>query len=234
MSDERYTGQTLGNGKNWSVLEPESAPIEWTVDPDQGGIQGPLDLAFLAGQRMALILEDGQQALLVENGLLRAVYLDGLHHLEIGTGRGQIDPAGRLIFLAMSAPLQLSWSCSQPLRWGPHAPQTLVGNCALRVTHPVAFFETFLLGVAVPDSGFVTRLITQTVRGLFELILTGGENAAAPALQARLTQLTPGDLNEDLADFGLSCTHLAVYTAAPPSEDDASAETVPVHQGTDA
>ena len=32
-------------------------------------------------------------------------------------------------------------------------------------------------------------------------------------------RLVPADLNDDLNASGLNCTHLAVYTLAPPIED---------------
>lgn len=221
MSDERYQGESLGNFRRWASMPAAGVPLEWSVDPAQGSIQGPLDLEFLRDKRMVLLLEEGQQALLIQDGQLRAVYLDGLHHLEIGAGKGQISPSGRLLFLAMDVPLQLSWSRSNPLRWGPAAHETLIGSCALRVAWPGRFFGTFLLGVESPDPGFVQRLIDQAVRGLFEEVVKdfAGNGLDAAALQARLMRLSPGDLNEDLNEFGLACTHLAVYTAAPPAEE---------------
>ena len=228
MSDERYQGEPLGNFRRWASMPAEGVPLEWSVDPAQGSIQGPLDLEFLRDKRMTLLLEDGQQALLIQDGQLRAVFLDGLHHLEIGSGKGQISPAGRLLFLAMDAPLQLSWSRNNPLRWGPDERDTLIGSCALRIAWPGRFFGTFLLGVDSPDPGFVERLIDQAVRGLFEEVMKdfAGDGLDAAALQARMMRLSPGDLNEDLNEFGLACTHLAVYTAAPPAEDLAQIEPV--------
>jgi hypothetical protein len=231
MSDGRHAGEGPGNGRNWSVVGADEAPIEWTVDSAQGGVQGPLDLGFLVDKRIVLILTEGQQALLVQNGRLRTVYLDGMHHLDVGEGPDRIDPTGRLVFLATPAPFQLSWPRTNPLRWGPGAHQVLIGSCALQVLRPGAFFDTFLLGVETPDPAFVTRLVDQAVRGLFELVLAGEDAVDANALQARLTRLTPADLNEDLEEFGLSCTHLAVYTATPPSEENAPsrpASAVPV------
>ncbi|MCB1185213.1 hypothetical protein KDM41_17470 [bacterium] len=232
MGEDRYRDDTLGNGRGWGALTADGAPLEWSVDPAKGSIQGPLDLEFLRDKRMTLFLEEGQQALLIQEGRLRAVYLDGLHHLEIGEGRGQIHPASRLLFLAMDEPLQLRWSRANPLRWSRTDGGTLIGSCALRIARPCDFFDTFLLGVETPDPGFVGRLLDQTVRGLFEELLRAmsGDGLDAGALQARLTRLTPADLNEDLADFGLACTHLAVYTAQPPAEEIAEAPVVQVSE----
>lgn len=222
-----HAGSGLSNGRNWSVAPTAEAPVAWSIEADQGAIQGPLDLEFLRGKRLSLVLSEGQQALLVHKGQLRAVYLDGAHYLEIGTGRQQIDPSCHLIFLAMDEPLHLNWSPSAPLRWGPLAHQTLIGSCALRIEWPRRFFDTFLQGVPMPDPDFTVRLIQQMVRGAFESILqTDGETEAPPSaaeIQARLTGLTPQDLNEELNTNGLNCTNLAVYTSAPPIEDGQSA-----------
>jgi len=218
----------LASGRKWSVAPIKDAPVAWSIEADKGYIQGPLDLEFLRGKKLSLVLTKGQQALLVHNGQLRAVYLDGVHYLEIGTGRRQIDPSCRLIFLAMDKPLRLSWSRSAPLCWGPQAQQTLIGSCDLRIEWPSRFFGTFLQGVPAPDPDFTVRLIEQMVRGLFESILqTVAETEAAPGdteIQAHLMRLTPQDLNDELNANGLNCTHLAVYTSAPPLEDDQTTE----------
>ena len=223
MSGDTYTNASNTGGRNWSSLPVEGGPLEWSIDADQGRIQGPLDLEFLRGQSLSLVLKENQQALLVRDGQLSAVYLDGAHHLEIGHGSRQIDPACQLIFLAMNDPLQMKWTPANPLRWGPEAHQTLIGSCALHVQGVGRFFDTFLQGRPSLEPGFIERLIDQQVRGLFEdLLAADPETGIAPSdieVQARLTRLSPNDLSDELNACGLGCTHLAVYTSAPPIEN---------------
>lgn len=225
MSSEDLSRAGLSNGRQWSTLQIDGGPIEWSIDADKGYIQGPLDLEFLRGKRLSLILEEGQQALLIQEGQLKAVYLDGAHYLEIGTGHRQVQPSCQLIFLALNEPLRLNWSRSTPLQWGPEAHQTLIGSCSLQVEWPSRFFGTFLQGQQTPDPGFAQRLIDQMVHGLFEELLSPNPGTEATPTssetQARVTRLTPADLNEELNACGLSCTHLAVYTAAAPIEGHA-------------
>lgn len=227
MNDGQTTPPGLANGRQWSALPSEGAPIEWSIDPGKGLIQGPLDLEFLRGQKLSLQLAEDQQALLVEAGQLKAVYLDGTHYLDIGKSPRQVDPSCQLIFLALAEPLRLHWPRSSALQWGPAPHQTLIGHCNLRIEWPSRFFATFLQGHPNPDPGFTLRLIDQMVRGLFAEHLASdlaGGDPSAMEIQARLTRLTPDDLNDDLNACGLQCTHLAVYTSTPPVEDELAAE----------
>ncbi len=199
----------------------KSAPIAWSIDPAQGHIQGPLDLAFVDGQQMALALTPNQIALLIHLGQLQAVYLDGHHLISVGDADGQISPSCSLVFLALGEPLRLRWTRSRPLCWGSASDQKIIGSCDLCIDDPSRFFETFLHTPVCPEPEFVTRLIEQLVRGLFENIL---DDQSASEVQAHLTRFTPDDLIDDLGACGLRCTGLAVYTLAPPIEDGATAE----------
>ncbi len=225
MSSDSVSKAGLSNGRQWSAMPTDGGPIEWSIEADKGYIQGPLDLEFLRGKKLSLVLAEGQQALLVHEGQLIAVYLDGAHYLEIGTGRRQVQPASQLIFLAMNEPLQLNWSRSEPLQWGPETHQALIGSCSLQIEWTSRFFGTFLQGQQNPDPGFALRLIDQMIRGLFEELLSvnpGSEKVpTASETQARLTRITPSDLNEELNACGLTCTRLAAYTSAPPIEGHA-------------
>lgn len=195
---------TLGSGRNWAAQPLEGGPLTWTVDPAKGSIQGPLDLGFLDGRRISLVLAEGQQALLVQDGQLRAVYLDGAHCLEIGPGRGQVDPGCRLVFLALDSALQASWTRQEPLVGG-DAP--LVGSCALRIDWPSRFFGTFLRGLDTPEPAFIGRLVAQCVRGLCETLLAGRPSGSPLP--------TPADLQDGLAACGLVCTHLSLASLEP-------------------
>ena len=223
MCSDYLSQAGFSNGRQWSELTTDGGPVEWSIDANQGHIQGPLDLEFLRGKKLSLTLKEGQQALLVQDNQLKAVYLNGVHFLEIGQGSRQVSPSCQLLFLAMTESLQLRWSRAKPLRWGPETHQTLIGSCTLDIGWPSRFFGTFLQGQSSPDPGFIERLIDQMVCVLFaELLSADPDTGAARSdseVQARLTRLSPADLNEELHACGLSCTHLTAYTSAPPIED---------------
>lgn len=218
MSTRQHDDGTLGSGRNWASQPLDGGPITWTVDPAGGCIQGPLDLGFLVGQRMALVLEEGQQALLVDDGRLRAVYLDGSHCLEIGTGRGQVAPSCRLFFLALGAALTATWDRKDPVLPGGGGVSPVTGSCALRIGWPSRFFRTFLHGLDAPETGFVEGLVAQHVRGLCELALRD-----IPAERRDPTLLGPTELAGGLEACGLVCTHLSLGHAGVREEAEAAA-----------
>jgi hypothetical protein len=224
MNSDHLTTAGLSNGRDWDSLPADEGPIEWTVDPRQGLVQGPLDLEFLRGRKISLALEPGQMALLLQDDDLKAVYLEGAHYLDIGRGNHQVPADGRLVFLAADRHINLNWPRNKPLHLGPGSREALIGGCSLAIDGPARFFRTFLDTPAMPDPKFLVGLIDQLVRGIMEDTLEamfGSGGAAGPGeVQSRLTGLTPADLADDLAPCGLACVNLAVYTAAPPVENE--------------
>jgi hypothetical protein len=223
MNSDHFTTKGLHSGRDWESLPPDEGPLEWTLDHRRGLIQGPLDLEFLRGRKVSLVLEPGQLALLVENGELQAVYLDGAHYLDIGHGNHQVPAESRLIFLACDRDINLNWSREAPLLLGPGQREALIGGCSLTVDAPARFYQTFLNTPELPDPAFLIRLIDQLVRGVLEeflIDLFGSGTLPGPMeMQSRLTRLAPADLADHLVPCGLACVNLALYTAAPPVGD---------------
>lgn len=213
-------GSGLKSGRDWTVMPADGEAYEWSIDPAQGLIQGPLDLEFLRGHRVALNLGEGQIALLVKGRLLQAVFLDGGHVLDIGGGDGQIPPECRLVFMAQSRGLDVAWSRHEPLDLELEAP--VIGRCTLAVTGPRRFYETFLAGLEARDEPFLMRLMRQTVQAALAGVLDGADPDPGQ-LQTRLTALDPAELDEELAPCGLSCVGAAFYTATPPVEEGTAA-----------
>lgn len=211
----------LGHGRDWSVLPADGEVFSWSITPEQGLVQGPLDLEFLRGQRVALHLEPGQIALLVQGPHLQAVFLDGGHVLDIGRGDGQIPPECRLVFIARSHGLDVAWTRDEPLDLGDGV--GVIGNGTLAITGPQRFYETYLAGLDAWDEDFLRRLARQSVAAALAGLLDGSAGDAA-RLQTRLTALAPSDLDDELAPCGLSCVRAAFYTTAPPVDDGAGAE----------
>jgi hypothetical protein len=213
MSDGTSIG--IGHGRDWSTASEDAPMLEWTIDPAQGLVQGPLDLEFLRGHRLALNLAPDQVALLVDGRSLQAIFLDGGHILDIGRGDGQVSPDCNLVFVALTRGLDASWTADDPLPLGRTA--SVIGSCTVAITRPGRFFDTFLAGLAQWDEGFLRRLVRQTVRAAVAGLLEGAAEDPV-SLQARLTALDPSQLDEELAAFGLSCARVAFYTAAAPVE----------------
>ncbi|MCP4573846.1 MAG: hypothetical protein GY838_15925 [bacterium] len=210
--ETRHQGDT-----SWRTTDTHDAVIDWSVNPDQGLVQGPLDLGFLKGQRIALTLQAGQIALLIAKDGLQAIYLDGCHMLEIGTQRGQLPADGHLVFLDVSRGLNVRWTADEPV---PAGDAGVIGNCTLNIAGPGRFFETFLAGVDEWDDDFIRRLVGQAARAAVERVLDG--TATDPVhLQTRLANLDPADLDEELSPLGLGCCRTALYTSAPPVESGA-------------
>lgn len=216
MSGQRNHTPGLKNGRDWTTLPDDESVVDWSVQPDQGLVQGPLDLGFLSGRKVALALEPGQVALLICEKSLQAVYLDGGHILDVGHGRGQVPCTGHMIFLAVGQGLDIRWSSVEPLELGEDGPG-LIGHCTLVIEGPGRFHDTFLAGDDQWDETFILRLVRQATRSALERVLDGGDLDAG-SLQARLSNLEPEDLDEELAPLGLACRRTALYTAAPPIE----------------
>lgn len=199
----------------WRTEGTHEAVVDWSVNPDQGLVQGPLDLGFLDGQRIALTLQPGQIALLIDKSGLQAIYLDGCHMLEVGDLHGHLPADGHLVFLDVSRGLNVRWTADEPVSAG--GAGGIIGNCTLNIAGPSRFFETFLAGVQEWDDEFIRRLVRQAARAAVERVLEGIDTDRVH-LQTRLANLDPADLDEELAPLGLGCCRTALYTSAPPVE----------------
>lgn len=217
-------GKGLDSGRNWTDVPTSDGPIEWLLDPDQGWIQGPLDLEFLRGQKICLTLEENQIALLTQGNDLRAVFLDGAHYLDVGPGDGQVSPDGQMIFLATDQAISVRWTKKAPFVWQRSKDLAIIGLCELKVNGPAQFFRTFLSGGQTFDAGFLGRMLTRIANAALEGVLEAW--CANPLeVQSRLPGLTPDILDEYLHHYGLECTNLAVYTATGPVEEYATETT---------
>lgn len=204
----------------WRAEGTAEAVVEWSVNPDQGLVQGPLDLGFLDGKRIALTLRAGQMALVVAQEELQAVYLDGCHVLAVGREDEDLSADSHLVFLDVNNGLDVGWTADEPLAGG--AAGDVIGNCTLYIEGPGRFFATFLAGVDDWNEEFILRVVRQATGSALERILK--VVATDPmGLQARLANLDPADLDEELAPLGLRCRRAALYTSAPPVESGADA-----------
>ena len=218
--------QGLESGHQWTAVTQQDQLLEWSMDTSGEFTQGPLEMGFFKGNKIGLNLEPGQLALLATGSQLRAVFLDGGHVLDIGTRSGQIQPESRLIFLAIDRPLDLRWTFGSPIDLPGPGKRHIIGNCQLNISEPSRFFDTFLEKTAASDSDSVTENIEKVTRQTLTEFLASAcsEGPGFQAcLQTTLMSLKAESLTEDLLGFGLTCSHLALYTAQPPVEDGAEA-----------
>jgi hypothetical protein len=194
--------------RTWEYQVSEKKQLRWSIEPRDGFVQGPLDLGFLRGKHMLLELAPSQVALLIRGGELRAVFLEGAHHLAIGHGEGRIPPDGRLVFLAADRPLELRWDRERALRPAGRdgSPAAVVrGRCACRLKAPSQFFDAFLRHSEDAGTETILRVVETLVLARLEAVLAGAEDVTAA--QA-LRDLTAETLGLELRPYGLDCESL--------------------------
>lgn len=210
---------SLNSGRDWTAIPDQDKLLEWSLDPEGDFLQGPLDLTCMRGKKVFLNLMDEQLALLTEEDELRAIYLDGGHVLDIGSRQGQISPQSRLYFLDPNRSIVLRWTFGSPIALPGEPVQHIIGACHLNVTGPTPFFLNFLKAAPVPDLVDLCEQIETVTRKALAELLDGGFTEDQVGLQTTLMSLEPDSLGDGLLGFGLSCSHLALYTAQPPIED---------------
>lgn len=196
---------------------PEATRSVWSIAPDHGVVQGPLDLAFFADDGLDLTLASGQVALIERGGVLQDILGPGHHDLTDCQD-------GRAYFVALDRPITWQWSAGAVLWAGSLTRKRVVpfiGSCSVTVVDVAAFHAAFLSGASVAGGGW-QPVLDALVRSCLERRLqhVAGDAATDPsALQTLLTAVAAASLSEDLADVGLACVHLAVYTRQGPVED---------------
>jgi hypothetical protein len=224
MGDARKESDDRGSAP-WETVSPDES-IVWSLTREGGVVQGPLDLSFVAGRTLHLVLEEGQVALYLHEQNLEAVYLAGRHDLVVGDGEDGLDADGSLIFLDTARPWTLRWRRGTvlTLRGSDSGFDGLeiIGAATCRIVDPVHFYSSFVAGSSGGEERDLERVIDALLRARLEehLSALGDASPADLALmQSRLTGLQGEDLDEDLEPYGLSCEQLSLYTACPPSED---------------
>ena len=221
MNRQDDTHEGLTSSRNWGAFPAQDNAMEWSIDGESGLVQGPLDLEFLRGKRLLLSLEPGQFALLVEGNTLQAVYLDGGHQLEIGTGRNQVPTSSSLIFLAADQTIQLRWTKLDTVNWSNQHGLEIIGHCSLHLEAPARFYRSFLEKTTCWDEQSIHQAIDSVSRATLEAILESSfpdGQASEVEIQSRLMHLAAEEMDESLGGYGLTCSQVAVYTAVPPLE----------------
>ncbi len=226
MSDHKKsrnnTSTGLTSGRDWGALPLRHEQYEWSMEADGPLVQGPLDMEFLHGQRMLLTLDDGQYGLLVRQGALKALYLDGCHHLDIGRRPDQVQTDSQLFFLSTDIAVGFRWTGNRDQGYTTRDGTQVIVRCSVRIEKPARFYHQVIrnLGDYSPETvhGHLESLVHQAINDLLcevcqlDLDHPGG-------LQSSLMGLGASQLDEFLCEHGLFCESLAAYTAAPPVEN---------------
>ncbi|MFO7654814.1 MAG: hypothetical protein R6X25_13510 [Candidatus Krumholzibacteriia bacterium] len=208
----------------WDTVAAEKTLV-WSMTPGGGPLQGPLDLAFVAGRRLHLVLDEDQVALLTRDGGVEAVYLTGRHDLDVPEGTDAVPLHATLVFMDLQRPWLIRWRRGTLLHLqdddgGEHVLE-VIGMAACLITDPTAFHRCFLAGGGPIRPEVVAGLLETLLRSRLEEHLSdsiGGVTEDLARVQSHLMALGGVDLADDLEPFGLACDQLSLYTASPPSE----------------
>jgi len=164
-------------------------------------------------------------ALLAEKGELKAIFLDGGHILDVGHRPGQVSTQSQLFFLIGGHKLDMRWTFGSPLSLPGSAKRHIIGNCSLTINGPARFFRSFLADTDHFEAADLLDEVEKKTRKVLEdyLMEANSDKSYEPAeWQAALLHLQAETLSEELDSLGLSCDHLALYTAEPPVEHGSS------------
>jgi hypothetical protein len=214
---------TLWNRSTWHDEDPQRL-VTWTAVTPPRAVEGPLELVSFRGQVLILELGPDQLACREQDGRLAQVFLDGLHRLEIGESAGQTPPHSRLYFLRLDVPLSWRWQAGCELTVDTGTPEgdrlPLRGACSLHLRDPLRFYTEVLPGLESLDPRDLLAVLDTLVRSKLAAHLEPlAERGRIDRMRAQvqLADLGVEDLDDDLADLGLGCLHLA---ACIPLEQD--------------
>ncbi len=216
------SNQGLNSGRDWGAVPLRQNQHEWTMEADGPMVQGPLDMEFLRGQRISLVLDEGQYGLMVRKNILKAVYLDGAHYLDIGSSPGQIPTDSHLFFLSTDQAIHFSWGKKHQEVITTQSGTSVICQCSVRIEKPARFYHRTLRELNQWDPETIENhlkpLVSEALRSLLDQICEHSHHHDA-SLQSNLMALSPSQLDEFLTDHGLYCESLAAYTASGPVEN---------------
>ncbi len=217
-----HEDSTLTSGRNWGAIPLRQGQYEWKMDPDDSLVQGPIKMEDLLGQRMLLNLELGQYGLLIRDGALKALYLDGCHHLDIGRREDQIQINSSLVFLNTEKSLHFHWTAQHGEGFVAPEGIPVIGRCSVRIEKPARFYQRVLRSLDDWSSETLRNYLDPLLHQAFSKLLAEicePDCDHSGGLQSLLMGLGSHQLDEFITEHGLYCQDLAAYTAAPPIEE---------------
>jgi hypothetical protein len=215
-------GTSLTSGRDWGALPLRHGQYEWKMEAEGGLVQGPVEMEPFLGQHMLLNLDLGQYGLLVRDGALKALYLDGCHNLEIGRRSDQIQTNSSLIFLSTEESLDFQWKANTADGFVTGDGIPVIGRCTVKIEKPARFYHRVLRPMNDWSPDHLKEHLKPLVHKAFHDLLTEACETGCDhpgGLQSLLMGLGAHQLDDFLSEHGLYCVSLAAYTAAPPIED---------------
>jgi hypothetical protein len=173
-------------------------------------VEGPHDLCFNQGDVVDLRLRHGELALVTCRGEIRAVLLDGHHTLNICEAGGAGTTADCLVhFIDLSAELDIEWAQHIPVPGASEGPAARAahGRFTVRINDPLRFHAALLRDRHGDGVTACREVLAHLVPSLLAIRLAQARRSGA---DLPLATLTPGCLDEELAEFGLACVGLSI------------------------
>lgn len=200
----------------------------WNLDPRDGVVQGPMDIAFLRRGAFTLILEEGQVALMTVRGKVTAAYFSGAHLLEVGDEDTTVPGNGLLYFVHLDQQLVVPWRQHMPIlpsaAWDEEA-RRAQGTFTVRVTDPVAFHASFLSDRGGEGEEICRDALSHLLPTLMAIHLS--QSPLDGSLAEAVAALDPAALDAELATYGVACTGMTMTapSAAPHARPAQEVET---------
>ncbi len=198
---------------SWEQLSDKQMPVTWEIDPDDGVVQGPLDLCFLDGHTLHLVLKPGQVALLTVRGEQRAVFPDGNYLLSVGANGLATDSL--IYFMHTERSFRITWRQIIPMPHcepGAAATREASGSFDVRIESPVRFYREMLRNHAGEGENICNDVLSRIMPTLLTIHLAQacGPDSSIEEQRAVLAALSPDDLAGDLAPYGLVCMDISI------------------------
>lgn len=212
----------------WQEQDPARV-VTWTPSDPARTIEGPLALELFADRLLILELACDQVALLVVDGHVKRVLLDGRHEMYVDPVTDD-GPRGQLVFLRRDVPLAWRWTRGAVLHvelaGRPEQTLGLRGSCGLQVINPTRLYATVLAGLDDLPADTLRDVFDTLVRANLERRLHDlAESSGLDRVRAEVTleRLEPADLDDDLAELGLVCSELNASLAPETAPADVTA-----------
>ena len=198
----------------WDIIPHHHENAVWVFGASSHVVNGPFDLGLIRGERLSIMVGEGQTALLTCRGQMHRAYFEGTHHIPIRSCPDNPED-GLLYILQTEQPLVVPWRQHLPLRPGSNpasTPGLTSGVFQAAIIDPCAFHASFLAN----HTGEGDTICRQTLAHLLPSFLaihlarSGGDLHDFEQLATAIDRFPLRNLDSDLAPYGLSCLNVTL------------------------